>query len=50
MHIWTPLKPESEGETGLRLEANGMVEHDGHVGQLLKKLDDLVFCRINNYT
>ncbi len=41
MHIWTHLKPESEGKTGLGLEADGMVEHDGHVGQLLKKLDDL---------
>jgi arylsulfatase len=41
MHIWTHLKPESEGKTGLGVEADGMVEHDGHVGQLLKKLDDL---------
>jgi arylsulfatase A-like enzyme len=41
MHIWTHLKPESEGKTGLGVEADGMVEHDGHVGQLLKKLDEL---------
>jgi arylsulfatase len=41
MHIFTHLKPESEGKTGLGLEADGMVEHDGHVGELLKKLDDL---------
>ena len=41
MHIWTHLKPESEGKTGLGLEADGMVEHDGMVGQLLKKLDEL---------
>jgi arylsulfatase len=41
MHIWTHLKPESNGKTGLGLEADGMVEHDGMVGQLLKKLDDL---------
>jgi arylsulfatase A-like enzyme len=41
MHIFTHLKPESEGKTGLGLEADGMVEHDGHVGQLLKRLDDL---------
>jgi len=41
MHIFTHLKPESDGKTGLGLEADGMVEHDGHVGQLLKKLDDL---------
>lgn len=41
MHIWTHLKPESEGKTGLGLQADGMVEHDGHVGELLKLLDDL---------
>jgi arylsulfatase A-like enzyme len=41
MHIFTHLKPESVGKTGLGIEADGMVEHDGHVGQLLKKLDDL---------
>jgi arylsulfatase len=41
MHVFTHLKPESEGKTGLGIEADGMVEHDGHVGQLLKKLDDL---------
>jgi arylsulfatase A-like enzyme len=41
MHIWTHLKPESQGKTGLGIYADGMVEHDGHVGQLLKKLDDL---------
>jgi arylsulfatase len=41
MHVFTHLKRESEGKTGLGVEADGMVEHDGHVGQLLKKLDDL---------
>ena len=41
MHIHTHLKPESTGKTGLGIEADGMVEHDGMVGQLLKKLDDL---------
>jgi arylsulfatase A-like enzyme len=41
MHIWTHLKPESEGVTGLGSQADGMVEHDGHVGQLLQQLDDL---------
>ncbi len=41
MHIWTHLKPESQGKTGLGLYPDGMVEHDGMVGQLLKKLDDL---------
>jgi len=41
MHIWTRLKPESQGKTGLGVYPDGMVEHDGQVGQLLKKLDDL---------
>ena len=41
MHIWTHLKKESAGKTGLGVYPDGMVEHDGHVGQLLKKLDDL---------
>src|SRR5262245_38779592 len=41
MHIFTHLGPEANGKTGLGLQADGMVEHDGHVGQLLKKLDDL---------
>jgi arylsulfatase A-like enzyme len=41
MHIFTHLKPESVGKTGLGIEADGMVEHDAHVGQLLRKLDDL---------
>src|SRR5206468_7436408 len=40
-HIWTRLKPESQGKTGLGIYPDGMVEHDGQVGQLLKKLDDL---------
>jgi arylsulfatase len=41
MHIWTRLKPASQGKTGLGIYADGMVEHDGQVGELLKKLDDL---------
>ena len=41
MHIFTHLKKESEGVTGLGIYPDGMVEHDGHVGQLLQKLDDL---------
>jgi hypothetical protein len=39
MHVFTHLKPASQGKTGLGLYPDGMVEH-GHVGQLLKKLDD----------
>jgi len=41
MHIWTRLKAEARGKTGLGIYPDGMAEHDGHVGQLLKKLDDL---------
>jgi arylsulfatase len=41
MHVMTHLKAESEGKTGFGLYPDGMVEHDGHVGQILKKLDDV---------
>ena len=41
MHVWTRLKEESQGVTGIGLYPDGMVEHDGHVGQLLDKLDEL---------
>ena len=41
MHIWTRLKTESEGKTGLGIYPDGMVEHDGHVGQVLDKLKEL---------
>jgi arylsulfatase A-like enzyme len=41
MHIWTHLEKQAEGKTGLGVYPDGMVEHDGHVGQLLKKLDEL---------
>jgi arylsulfatase A-like enzyme len=41
MHVFTHLKPSSVGKTGLGLYPDGMVELDGLVGQLLKKLDDL---------
>jgi arylsulfatase len=41
MHIFTHLKEGSRGKTGLGVYADGMVEHDGHVGQLLAKLEQL---------
>src|SRR5271169_671511 len=41
MHIFTHLKSSSVGKTGHGLYPDGMVELDGYVGQLLKKLDDL---------
>jgi arylsulfatase A-like enzyme len=41
MHVFTHLKKESQNKTGFGVYADGMVETDGHVGQLLKLIDDL---------
>ena len=41
MHIFTHLKDKAKGVTGQGIYADGMVEHDGHVGQILDKLDAL---------
>ena len=41
MHFRTYVKKELRGISGQDEYADGMVEHDMHVGQLLKKLDDL---------
>ena len=41
MHVFTHLKKASQGKTGLGLYPDGMVEHDGHVGELLDLLDEL---------
>lgn len=41
MHVFTHLKEESEGVTGYGIYADGMAEHDLHVGQILDKLDEL---------
>jgi len=41
MHIFTHLKPSSQGKTGLGIYPDGMVEHDAMVGQLLDKLKEL---------
>ena len=41
VHVWTHLKPESEGVTGIGLYPDAMVEHDANVGVLLDKLDEL---------
>src|SRR5437762_11473857 len=41
MHIWTHLKKESQGKTGLGVYPDGMVEHDAMVGQILDKLKEL---------
>lgn len=41
MHSWTHLKEESKGLTDQGFYADGMVEHDGHVGKFLDLLDEL---------
>ena len=41
MHVWTHLKEESVGVTGQGIYADGMAEHDGHVGQILDKIEEL---------
>ncbi len=41
MHVFTHLKKESLGKTGKGLHADGMVEHDAMVGELLNLLDEL---------
>ncbi|WP_165074382.1 arylsulfatase [Paludisphaera rhizosphaerae] len=41
MHFRTHVKEADRGKSGQDEYSDGMVEHDGHVGQLLKHLDDL---------
>eukprot|EP00487_Bulimina_marginata_P006441 TRINITY_DN259_c0_g1_i2.p1 TRINITY_DN259_c0_g1~~TRINITY_DN259_c0_g1_i2.p1 ORF type:complete len:416 (+),score=144.99 TRINITY_DN259_c0_g1_i2:96-1250(+) len=41
MHFRTHVKADSKGATGIGNYADGMVEHDRHVGLLLKQVDDL---------
>ena len=41
MHVFTHLKKESEGKTGLGIYADGMAEHDAQIGILLAKLKEL---------
>ena len=41
MHVWTRIKEESLGLSGQGFYNDAMVEHDGHVGQLLGLLDEL---------
>jgi arylsulfatase len=41
MHLYTHVRPEFKGRSGLSEYMDGMLEHDGHVGNLLKTLDDL---------
>jgi arylsulfatase len=41
MHFRTHVKPELRGISGQDEYADGMVEHDMHIGKFLKKLDEL---------
>jgi arylsulfatase len=41
MHIFTHLKEGVAGKTGLGIYADGMVEHDRQVGEMLDKLKEL---------
>ena len=41
MHFRTHVKPEHRGISGQDEYSDGMVEHDMHVGEILKKIDDL---------
>jgi arylsulfatase len=43
MHVFTHIRPSMQGQSGMAGNeyADGMIEHDGHVGKLLKTLDDL---------
>jgi arylsulfatase A-like enzyme len=41
MHVWTHLKKETYGRTGIGIYPDGMCELDDKVGMLLEQLDDL---------
>jgi len=41
MHVWTHLSDQWDGKSGYGLYADGMMELDWEVGELLKKLDEL---------
>ena len=43
MHVFTHVRPSMRGQSGMpgNEYADGMIEHDGDVGKLLKTLDDL---------
>jgi len=47
MHVFTHVRESMRGQSGMpgNEYADGMIEHDGHVGQLLKALDDLGIAR-----
>jgi arylsulfatase A-like enzyme len=41
MHVWTHLSPKWQDKSGFGLYADGMMELDWEVGELLKKIDEL---------
>jgi arylsulfatase len=41
MHLYTHVRPEYLGRSGISEYMDGMLEHDGDVGTLLKTIDDL---------
>ncbi|MEI4914014.1 sulfatase-like hydrolase/transferase, partial [Klebsiella pneumoniae] len=43
MHAFTHVRPSMQGQSGMpgNEYADGMIEHDGDVGKLLKAVDDL---------
>jgi arylsulfatase len=41
MHLYTHVRPEMRGRSGLDEYIDGMLEHDDDVGKLLKTVDDL---------
>ncbi|MDD2058533.1 arylsulfatase [Pseudomonas sp. GD03860] len=43
MHAYTHVRPSMQGQSGMpgNTYADGMIEHDGHVGQVLAALDNL---------
>jgi arylsulfatase len=41
MHAYTHIKKEDQGISGVNFYADGMLQHDRHVGQLLDTLDKL---------
>jgi arylsulfatase len=41
MHVFTHLREDVVGKSGLGIYPDGMLEHDMHVGQLLDKIDEL---------
>ncbi|MHC4060576.1 MAG: arylsulfatase [Planctomycetota bacterium] len=41
MHFFTHVPKQWQGKSGLNFYADGMLQHDDHVGQLLDKLDEL---------